>query len=239
MASQITFTTARPSGSKRHVEPFDFGGKRKKLVSAKGYSENRCTLIADSICQNMWDMLYTSLQSVPGAYARHVIDMCKRGAFVVDGFSIVVIALATNYLCDTSPAEIGYEFSKIIEYIREQNPTCRIAISGILPRLCDQFSTIKSRARINTNKSIAAQCKRLGVEYFKSEVCITEAISQLEVPIESLYRRQDGIHLSDELGVGVYKKYLEGKIASLLGLPPQWDPSTGHIISKYKNKKQK
>ena len=235
MASPINYTTSRPCGSKRHVETFDFGGKRKKLVGAKGFTSNRCTLIADSICQNMWDMLYTSLQAIPGAYARYVVDMCKQGSFNVQEFSIIVIALATNDLCDSSPAEIGNEFAKIIAYIREQNPTCRIAISGILPRLCDQYSTTRSRARINTNKSIAAQCKRLGVEYFKSEVCITEAISQ-DCPIEALYRRQDGIHLSDEVGVGVYKKYLEGKIASLLGLPPQWDPTTGEIISKYKKK---
>jgi hypothetical protein len=236
MASPINFTTERPCGSKRHVEPFNFEGKRKKLVSAKGFTANRCTLIADSICQNMRDMLYTSLQSVPGVYARHVIDLCERGSFIVEDFSIIVIALATNDLCDSSPVEIGNVFANIITYIREKNPTCRIAISGILPRLCDQYSTTRSRARINTNKSIASQCKRLGVEYYKSEVCITEAIMQ-ECPIEALYRRQDGIHLSDEVGVGVYKKYLEGKIASLLGMPPQWDPSTGQIISKYKKKK--
>jgi hypothetical protein len=142
--------------------------------------------------------------------------------------------MGTNDLCESTPAEISGFFADIINYIRSQNPSCRIAISGILPRLCDQFSTERSKHRINSNKAIASQCKKLGVEYFKSEVCITDAIS-VDCPIELLYRWQDQIHLSDT-GVGVYKKYIEGKIASLLGLPPQWDPSTGQIICKHKKK---
>jgi lysophospholipase L1-like esterase len=235
MASPVSYSTARPTGLKRHVEKIDFDGKKKRLGSAKGFSENRCTIIADSLCHFMYDMLYTSIQTVPGGYARDVVDLCTQGSIITHDFSIVVVALGTNDLCDSSPIEIALEIARIIVYIRGQNPTCRIGISGILPHLCDQYSRERSKHRINTNKSIAAQCKKHGVEYFKSEMCITEAITVLKYPIEDLYRRQDGIHLSD-VGIGVYKKYLEGKILSLLGLPPQWDPTTGHIVSKYKKK---
>jgi lysophospholipase L1-like esterase len=177
-------------------------------------------------------MLYTSLQAVPGGYARNVVDICKQGSIVTQNFLVIVFSLGTNDLCDSSPVEIANEFARIIDYIRVENPTCRIGISGILPRLCDQFSYDRSKHRKNTNKAIASKCKQLGVEYFKSETCITNAITP-ECPIEDLYRPQDGIHLSP-IGTGVYKKYLEGKIASLVGLPPQWDPSTGKVISKHK-----
>jgi lysophospholipase L1-like esterase len=158
------------------------------------------------------------MQSIPGGYARDIINLCEQGTFSVTGFRAIVVAAGTNDLCDTPPDQIVEIFRSIIEYIRAKNPECRLAISGILPRSCDRQLLPKLQARIDTNESLAALCKSLNVAYLKTELAIKDKGTRTEI------YSPDGIHLTPK-GIGLIKIWIEGRIGSLLGTPPQWNPT--------------
>ena len=179
-------------------------------------------------------MLSISMQAVPGAYARQAIPLLLQGSITVSNFRAVILALGTNDLCDTPPSIIADHIVEIISYIRYKNPTCRIGVSGILPRYCDRLNPPMLTARDEANKAISSCCKALCVEFFKSETCLFDNVEK--IPMYQLFRPQDGIHLSDT-GIWLYKRYLEGKVASLIGLKPQWNPSTGDF--NYKSDKHR
>jgi lysophospholipase L1-like esterase len=165
----------------------------------------------------MYDCLNNSIQAIPGAYARDVIKLCEQGTLSVAGFRVILVAAGTNDLCDTPLDEIIQIFRNIIEYVRNKKNHCRLAISGILPRACDHQLIPKLQRRIDTNESLAALCKSQHVAYLKTELAIKD-----KGPIPLIYC-PDGIHLTDT-GIGLVKKWIEGRIGSLLGSPPQWTP---------------
>ena len=225
MASPTAFSMDYQRGTKRSVEHVVIDGRNKRVVSAKGHLRNRTTLIGDSIIQFVEQCLYTSVQAIPGSYARNFIRMCELGRLSVMDFHVVVLHMGCNDLCDTSPEDICHIFENVIMYIREKNPTCMIGISGILPKPCDNNFQLKLEAREKTNTGLAALCKKINVEYYKSEKCLKD-----KGTTEELYIR-DRIHLSD-YAVGLLKKHLEGKIGSIFALQPQWDPQTKSVIPK-------
>jgi lysophospholipase L1-like esterase len=143
----------------------------------------------------------------------------------------VVLFTGTNDLCDTPHQEIANIFRSIVNYIRAESPETRIAIAGIIPRPCDEGNKNMLEARTNTNSALAYLSKRLNVEYFKTEICFHD-----KGPAHLIYR-PDGIHL-ENYGVGILKTLLEGKIASLIGVPPQWDPILHQIIPKCLKRKK-
>jgi hypothetical protein len=225
MASPTEFSLERQLGPKRSVERVVIDGRNKRLISSKGHLSNRTTLIGDSIVQFVTERLYTSVQSLPGSYAKNFISMCEHGLFTVSNFQVIVVHMGCNDLCESNPYQICNIFENNIQYIRDKNPTCMIAISGILPKPCDSASSTKLEARVTTNEGLAALCKRVNVEYYKSEICIKDMGT-----IEELYIK-DKIHLSD-YAVDLLAKYLEGKIGSIYALKPQWDPETRSVIPK-------
>jgi hypothetical protein len=107
-----------------------------------------------------------------------------------------------------------------------------IGISGIMPKPCDDNYPLLLTAREDTNSGLAALCKRVNVEHYKSEKCLKDMGSTDELYI------YDYIHLSD-YAVGLLKKYLEGKIGSIFALQPQWDPRTRSVIPKIRKTKGK
>jgi hypothetical protein len=225
MASPTEFSLERKTGLKRSVERVVIDGKNKRLVSSKGHLSNRTTLIGDSIVQFMTERLYTSVQSLPGSYAKNFIRMCESGRLSISNFQVIVVHMGCNDLCESTPDQICVIFENIIQYIRDKNPTCMIAISGILPKPCDNASSTKLEARVKTNEGLAAMCKRINVEYYKSEKCINGMGTTDELYIK------DRIHLSD-YAVALLAKYLEGKIGSIFALKPQWNPVTRSVIPK-------
>jgi type III secretion system FlhB-like substrate exporter len=217
MAAQVEYTTDRPSGKERSVDHIQVKGKNKRLVGAQGYRENTVTIIGDSIIQFMRQMTYVSVQAIPGSYARDLISICEKGDITLSSFRAVIVSCGTNDLCDSTPEEIVASFAEIIRYIRQKNPTCRLAICGILPRPCDNKHPLKLKARVDTNEYLMQYCKRRNVAYFKLELALKG-----KGPEDKLYYT-DKLHLSDT-GVKWLKSWLEGRIGSLLGMPPQWTP---------------
>jgi lysophospholipase L1-like esterase len=199
------------------VEYTEVDGRSKRLVKAKGHAENRCTLIGDSIIQMIRQCLYTSIQSIPGLYAKDLVDVMRRGVVKVHNFKAIIVIIGTNDLCRSTHQEIAAFFEDIVEYIRSQNPLARLAICGILPRPCDAKSTTMQRKRTSTNNAISHLCRRQNVHYIKTELCLFD-----QGPEKLLYM-PDKIHLSDK-GWKILKMFLEGRFGSLLGLPPQWVP---------------
>jgi lysophospholipase L1-like esterase len=199
------------------VEHTDVAGRSKRLVKAKGFTQNRCTLIGDSIIQFILKCKYTSVQSIPGLYAKDLVAAMRRDTIKIRDFHAIVILIGTNDLTRSTFREIVVFFEEIVDYIRSVNPLARLAICGILPRPCDAKSSTMLRKRSSTNNAISHLCRRVNVCYIKTELCLKD-----EGP-DSLLFRSDKIHLEDK-GVKLLKKYLEGRIGSLLGLPPQWVP---------------
>ena len=218
MASPTQYMLDRPQGRKRSVGTTEIRGKKKRLVSAKGHLQNRCTIVGDSMVQYADELLYTSVQAVPGAYARDFIYLCTMGHISIANFKAILVFMGTNDLCDTSPNDIALIFSEIIDYVRMWNPSCRLAVAGILPRPCDDGYPLWLKARIDTNEALATLCKKRGVGYIKTEACFKDMGT-----VDDLYYHGDYLHLS-KYGVDILCSHLEGKIGSLLGTPPQWNP---------------
>ena len=200
-------------------------GREKRRIRAKGYNGNRATLLGDSIIQFISNMVSTSVQSVPGTYARDIIWMCQHSILDVTMFEGVVIHTSTNDLCDTPVGEIVDIFKEIISYVRSVNPHCRIAVSGVLPRPCDSKCPTKLTKRSTLNKELAALCKSQNIYYIKSE----KAFKGMG-PMSKIYRPDD-LHL-ENYGVGLLKNYIGGEIGSMLGLPPQWDPVNQVVLPR-------
>jgi type III secretion system FlhB-like substrate exporter len=233
MASPVGYSDRRQQGLKRKTDYVDIGGgKIKRRVRMKGYNSNKATLLGDSLTQFMHDMINCSVQAIPGAYARDFIQMCRNEVYDLSSFPAIVLILGTNDVTDTIPTRIADIFQDIIEFIRHANPTCRLAISGILPRPCDSYTDDaddRQKALDLTNSLIKAVCKYNNVVFFNSETAIID-----KGDVETIYHT-DQLHLSF-VGVGHLKNWLEGKIGSLMGVPPQWDPISKSIVPKKKSK---
>jgi lysophospholipase L1-like esterase len=107
--------------------------------------------------------------------------------------------------------EVLVSVRRIVQYIRVQNPTCRIAICGLLPRPIDSKDPIKVNKLDDLNIALKADCALINVYFINTEKSIKGH------PIKNVYR-EDGIHLTLE-GVGYMKSYLEGIIGTVVGMP--------------------
>jgi hypothetical protein len=203
MSSPVGYSPHRVLGMEWDVDMVSVKGKDKRRIRAKGYNGNRATLLGDSIIQFISEMTSTSIQSMPGTYARDIIWMCQHSILDIHNFEAIVVHTSTNDLCDTPVAEIVEVFSDILGYVREVNPTCRLAVSGVLPRPCDDKCPTKLAKRSQLNKELAALCKSQNVYYIKSEKALRG-----KGPISKIYR-PDNLHL-ENFGVGLLKIYLGG-----------------------------
>ena len=225
MDSPVEFSLNLPRGSKRKVELVEVDGKIKKLTKAKGFTSNKCTIIGDSIIKHLGDFLYTSVQAISGVYANHLLNLFKEDTLKIQNFKAILILAGTNDLSKSSPKEIEEIFINIIAYIREVNPEARVAICGLLPRPCDRLLPTKLKAREETNANLAALSKRINIHYVKTEIALKG-----EAPVCDIYE-PDRLHLTP-LGAEYLQTYMAGRISSLLGLPPQWDPITKQILPR-------
>jgi hypothetical protein len=225
MASPVEYSPNLVLGMQWQTDTVIVGGKVKRRIRAKGHLSNKVTIIGDSIIQMFSDLLITSIQSVPGAYARNIVEMCESGVYVIEGFSAVLVLAGTNDQCKSAILEILVSFRRIVHHIRIINPLTRIAICGVLPRPVDFGSPSKMEKLETLNDAIQADCKQMNVCYVKTEKGIKD-----KGTISEIYRN-DGIHLTDK-GVGFLANYLEGVIGSLLGDPSQWDAINKRIIPR-------
>jgi hypothetical protein len=218
MASPVGYTTDRPTGLSHSVEKFRHGNRDRKLASSKGFSSNRVTIIGDSIIQRMEELLYVSVQGVPGAYLSDMISMCQQGRYDIDNFEGVIVMSGTNdFSRDCTQQHMLDLYTAVVHYIRAVNPTTRIAICGILPRPCDAWDPRTShrlKNRILLNTALLLHCQSLGVAYFKSDKALKGKGS------DSYLFHTDYLHLSDH-GLHFLKIWLEGRVACLVGSPPQ------------------
>jgi hypothetical protein len=221
MASPVGFTTSRPKGASHSVERVQFGGKSKKLALSKGLTANRATLIGDSIIQRMLDMWYTSVQGIPGAYLRDMVQMCRDGIYDIRSFTAVVVLCGTNdYSSNITHKELLDRFTAIIQHIRLVNPTARIGICGILPRPCDAkhpSTNHRIKDRLTFNTALLLHCRAAGVTYIK-----TDKAFKGKGPDSFIYHT-DFLHLSKD-GLEILKSWLQGVIGCLIGSAPQHTP---------------
>lgn len=227
MPSPVFYNPNRELGLQWSIDYIFVGGRKKRRIRAKGYCSNKTTIIGDSMIQMISDMLFTTVQSVPGAYARDMVEMCLSGVYTVKGFSVVTVMAGTNDLSKSCPLEILVTFRRLVSYIRSVNPTCKIAICGILPRPCDRFASTKQEKLAEVNKAIKADCELINVYFIKTQKALKDKGTD-----EELYR-DDGIHLTF-YGVGCLKVYMEGLIGSIMSFRPQWDPLTKSVIPRPK-----
>ena len=225
MASPVDYSPHLVLGMQWETDRVLVAGKEKRRIRAKGHLSNKVTIIGDSIIQMFSDLLITSIQSIPGAYARNIVEMCESGIYVIEGFSAILVLAGTNDQCKRAILEVLVSFRRIVHHIRTRNPTCMIAICGLLPRPVDFGSPTKMKKLDDLNDALQADCKLMNVCYVKTEKGIKD-----KGPTSKIYRN-DGIHLSDK-GVEFLVNYLEGVIGSLLGDPPQWDPINKKIIPR-------
>jgi hypothetical protein len=135
----------------------------------------------------------------------------------VSQFKAITFSLGTNDMSRSTLPEMVSYFEDIINCTRSKKPLARIAITGILPRPCDEGSPKLLKKRISVNNAISHLCRRQNVQFIKSEICLKDA-----GPVDVVFM-PDKIHLADP-AVTLLKRYLEGRFGSLLGLPPQWTP---------------
>jgi hypothetical protein len=74
MPSPVHYNPRRELGLQWSIDTVYVGGKKKRRIRAKGYCSNRTTIIGDSMIQMLSDMLFTTIQSVPGAPGVEVLE---------------------------------------------------------------------------------------------------------------------------------------------------------------------
>ena len=226
MSSPVAYNPRRELGLQWAIDYVYVGGKRKRRILAKGYNSNRTTIIGDSMIQMLSDMIGSSIQSVPGAYARDIADMCDSGIFTVAGFDVVTVMAGTNDVSSKKCLmEILVSFRRLIQCIRSLNPTCKVAVCGLLRRPCDERSATKIKKLDDFNLLLQDDCELTNVYFIKTSKCLKD------MGPDSLIYRHDGIHLTFD-GVGCLKCYMEGIIGSIIGMPPQWDPVSKRVFSQ-------
>ena len=154
-----------------------------------------------------------------------MVEMCTSGIYDIKSFSAVVVCGGTNDYSDSTQEQIFACFISLIEYIRSVNPTCLIAVCGILPRPCDWRTPAKLKGRMKLNTELLLLCRSANVDYFK-----TDAALKGKGPYSLLFHT-DYLHLSDT-GVFHLKKWLEGRIGRLLGDPNQVRPSVPPVLAR-------
>ena len=131
--------------------------------------------------------------------------------------AVVVMAGTNDFSSNYTQQQILAMFTAIIGYIRAVNPHAQIAICGILPRPCDARDPRtyhKLQARLQLNTALLLHCQHSGVAYFKTDKALKG-----KGPNTYLYHT-DFLHLSDN-GMFFLVKWLEGRIACLIGAAPQ------------------
>jgi hypothetical protein len=194
-------------------------GKSKRVSRGEAFDENRATVISDSICQLIYNLLHTRVQSVHGGTMENLEAYCRGGVVDIAKFSAILVHFGTNDLTDRCPPDqcarrIVASLDRAISFIRGINPNARIGVSGILPRPRDQNNSNMLEVRIVTNVQLRTYCLANNLEYFKSETMLKKRDPTIN-PFA-----HDNLHLS-EAGAGYFKAYLEGKVGVLMGLPPQ------------------
>ena len=151
-----------------------------------------------------------------------VSDYIRHGVLEVSQYQVVVLHFATNDLTTgvhfTECADrIVAGLDRAIQAIYLRNPSARIAVSGILPRLVDhnQANWGMIQARIYSNVAMRDFCDNRGIYYLTSETFLKGF-----EPIEDMYRQEDCLHLS-HFGSFFFQSYLEGKVGELLGPSPR------------------
>jgi lysophospholipase L1-like esterase len=151
-----------------------------------------------------------------------VSDYIRHGVLDVAQYQLVILHFATNDLTTrvhftTCADRIVAGLDRAIQAIYLRNPGVRIAVSGILPRLIDHHHENWNmiNARIYSNVAMRDFCDNRGIYYLTSETFLKGFD-----PIEDMFRKEDGIHLS-YYGSYYFQSYMEGKVGELLGPSPR------------------
>ena len=198
------------------------GGKRKNTTTSLAFTRARATILSDSICQGMRNMLQCDVQCIHGGAMARVTDYIRHGVLNVHGYQLVILHFSTNDLnarmhFTTCAEQIVTNLDRAIHRINQINPRARLAVSGILPRLVDHSTGNWEmiQARVYTNVSMRDYCDNHGIFYLTSETMLKG-----HAPVEIMYRPQDELHLSP-YGSYYFQSYLEGKVGELLGPAPR------------------
>ena len=210
-------------GNKPSVKEFKEvgGGKRKNTTTAMGYTTARASILSDSICQGMKNLLQCDVQCIHGGAMARLADYIRHGVLDVREYQLLVIHLATNDVTSrvhftSCAAKIVAGLDRAVYTIQQINPSVRLAVSGTLPRLVDHVNADWDmiNARVYSNVALRDFCDNHGLFYITSETMLNG-----HDPFD-MYRPADGLHLSPT-GTFYFQQYMEGKIGELLGPDPR------------------
>jgi lysophospholipase L1-like esterase len=107
-------------------------------------------------------------QAIPGLTLEKATQRVNDGTFVIRRYSVIILHVATNNIESDTPEQICEKMKGLIESVRNKNPSARIAISGILPRLKDEHNPIVEENRRKANSKMRKMGKSQGVYFLES-----------------------------------------------------------------------
>jgi hypothetical protein len=99
-------------------------------------------IITDSLLKWMRALQKSIVHAIPGADIERLRKEVQRGTINVRPFQAVVICAGTNSLEKNTPEDLCDQMAALHDLIKQQNPTCKILISGILTRPRDEDNGI-------------------------------------------------------------------------------------------------
>jgi hypothetical protein len=198
----------------------------KRVTTADAFTSNISTIVSDSMCQNIMNMVSTGVQCVHGGYLKDFPMYCQYGAYDLHGFLGILFVYGTNDISRyQSRIRLVSSLDQAVRFTRHVNPLARIGVSSIFPRPVDVNNPVMQAARDSANADLLNYCSHNNILYVDS--CTTLNGRNPTVPCF----RNDGIHLSDA-ACGYFKTYLDGKMGVLIGAPPQTPAQAAAIVNQ-------
>ena len=95
------------------------------------------TIIGDSIPKYIKGCYEIFVQSCPGLTLNRLLYQIKMGKMATTNFRLIILHCGTNDVHSKTDEEILDLISETIIAIRQKNFVCKIAVSAIIQRLCD------------------------------------------------------------------------------------------------------
>jgi hypothetical protein len=202
------------------------GSGWKRVTTADAFKSNVSTIVSDSMCQNIMNMVSTGVQCVHGGYLRDFPMYCQYGAYDLRDFLGILFVYGTNDISRyQSRITLIASLDNAVRYTRNINPLARIGVSSILPRPVDVNNPVMQAAWDAANGSILDYCSNNNILHVDS--CTMLNGRNPTIPCF----RNDGIHLSDPACI-YFKTYLDGKMGVLIGSPPQTPTQAAAVVNQ-------
>ena len=110
--------------NEEHFNRFGYRCKfMHELFHWQGITDNKVSLISDSICKWTNEIPHMEIQACPGLTLSGALTKITSGKLEIQNFHGLVFHVGTNNVIKSTPEQIGQAMGEIVDYVKENTPT--------------------------------------------------------------------------------------------------------------------